>query len=91
MLHAAIPFETEELAHAQSAARAAVARLDPEETSILERVLEGCSWADIGQALGRSDREMSALRETLMARLGANATADLVRIAIYAGLDRPEQ
>lgn len=89
MLHAAIPFETEQLAHAQSAARAAVARLNPEETSILERVLDGCSWADIGNALGRPAREMTALREGLMARLGANATADLVRIAIYAGLDRP--
>lgn len=76
--------EPELLEQTIEAARAAVARLSPIEAGILDGIVEGNSSAGIAGKLLLSVEDVNEARDAMMAKLGANATADLVRIGIYA-------
>ena len=65
-----------------------VAELEPRERAGLERIVEGCSLVRIAGELGLSLEEAAQAKASLMSKLGASATADLVRIGLYAQVDR---
>ena len=52
--------------------------------------MSGGSNKSIGRALEISPRTVEIHRANLKLKLGAACTADLVRIAIYAGIDADE-
>lgn len=80
----------ERLLHEQqlkAGAAAKVDRLTGRERDVLVRLIEGMSNKGIARALGISHRTVEIHRGHMMTKLGAQSTADAVRIALYAGLD----
>lgn len=69
-----------------SHARELVSGLSDTELKFLRKLANGHSQAEIARSLDLSSSEADAARASLMKKLGAAATADAVRIAIYAGL-----
>lgn len=65
-----------------------VAGLESREREVLESIVEGHSLIRIAGQLGVSQEDAVRLKASLMSKLGANVTADLVRIGIYAQADR---
>jgi len=63
--------------------------LSPRERQILQLVAEGITSKGIGEKLNISKRTAEHHRASLMRKLGANKTADLVRYAIQRGLITP--
>ncbi len=61
-----------------------VAGLASDERRVLKCIVEGYSLVKIASKLGVSLDEAARLKAQLMKQLGAKATADLVRVGIYA-------
>lgn len=68
-------------------ARRAVAKLTPRQRQVLLGILQGGSDKLIASELGITPRTVKTHRTDIMTRLGAQATADAVRIGIYADVD----
>jgi two-component system, cell cycle response regulator CpdR len=64
-----------------------VARLEPLERAVLQLLANGAANAEIAQECELSPEAVVAARGLLMKKLGASATADLVRIALRAALE----
>jgi two-component system, LuxR family, response regulator FixJ len=71
---------------AQVAAR--LAQLTPREQEVMVMVTEGQSNKDIAAALGVSSKTVEAHRARVMDKMGADSLAELVRMALLAGLTR---
>ncbi len=69
----------------QAAARARAAKLSHRERQVLKRLVEGQLNKTIAWELGISARTVEVYRAKLMAKMEANAFADLVRLALLAG------
>jgi two-component system response regulator FixJ len=69
----------------QAAARAKLATLSHRERQVLERLVQGQLNKTIAWELGISARTVEVYRAKLMAKMGAPAFADLVRMALLAG------
>jgi two-component system response regulator FixJ len=69
-------------------ARRLVAGLTKRQSAILNCVVQGMSNKQTGLELGISHRTVEVLRQNVSRKLEANGTADLVRMAIYAGFDQ---
>ena len=69
-------------------ARRLVAGLTKRQSAILSCVVQGMSNKQAGLELGISHRTVEVLRQNVSRKLEANGTADLVRMAIYAGFDQ---
>lgn len=67
-------------------ARRLVNQLNPAERRLLYLVVDGSSLIEASVALGMSLEEAARLRSSLMQKLGASRTADLVRVGLYASL-----
>jgi FixJ family two-component response regulator len=63
-----------------------VASLKPLEREFLRGIVAGQSVAAIAAQLHLDRSDAESLRQSLMDRLGASCTADMVRAGIYAGL-----
>ncbi len=63
--------------------------LTPREAEILQLIWQGKRSKDIGQLLGISHRTVHAHRYHLMQHLGARNAAQMLNIAISAGLVQP--
>ena len=61
-----------------------VATLEPTEHRVLARIAEGYSLAAAAAVLGVSLDDAVQAKASLMKKLGATMTADLVRLGIYA-------
>lgn len=70
----------------ERAARAALARLSPRETSVLIGLARGQTSKDIARALGVSPRTIEVHRASIMRRTGATNLADLLRLCFLAEL-----
>ena len=64
-----------------------VAALEPDERQALRSIVDGCSLIRIAGQLGVSLEDAVRMKASLMNKLGASATADLVRIGVYARVD----
>ena len=69
-------------------AQGLVDRLEPAERRLLSLVVEGYSLMKASFDLGLSLEETAGLKVSLMQKLGATRTADLVRVGLY--VDLPE-
>ena len=69
----------------QAAARTKLATLSHRERQVLERLVQGQLNKTIAWELGISARTVEVYRAKLMAKMGAPAFADLVRMALLAG------
>jgi two-component system response regulator FixJ len=69
----------------QAAARAKLGTLSHRERQVLERLVQGQLNKTIAWELGISARTVEVYRAKLMAKMGAPAFADLVRMALLAG------
>jgi len=69
----------------QAAVRARIATLSRRERQVLKRLVEGQLNKTIAWELGISARTVEVYRAKLMAKMGAPAFADLVRMALRAG------
>jgi FixJ family two-component response regulator len=72
-------------------AQQAVARLTPRQRQVLFGILQGGSDKLIARDLGIKPRTVKAHRSGIMTRLGAAATADAVRVGIYASMDSDDE
>lgn len=68
-------------------AKELVAELEPRERQILASIVGGYSLIRVAGELGVSLEDAIRLKASLMSKLGANVTADLVRIGIHAQVD----
>lgn len=66
-----------------------VRRLSAREREVLVLLAQGGSNKSIGTELGISPRTIEIHRANLMKKLEAKSTAEVVRIALHAGLDNP--
>lgn len=64
-----------------------VKRLSIRERQVLVLMVQGGSSKSIGEDLCISHRTVEIHRANLMTKLGAQSSADVVRIAVYAGVD----
>jgi DNA-binding NarL/FixJ family response regulator len=71
---------------ADTSAAAAMGRLSDREREVLRFVAGGLSSKTIAQRLGVSPKTVDTYRSRAMVKLGADNLAELVRIAIQAGL-----
>ena len=62
------------------------ALVTPREREIIRHIAQGASNKDVGAALGISARTAEAHRATIMRKLGASSTAEIVRYAIRSGI-----
>ena len=69
----------------QTAVRSRIATLSRRERPVLERLVDGQLNKTIAWELGISARTVEVYRAKLMAKMGAPAFADLVRMALKAG------
>ncbi len=69
----------------QTAVRSRIATLSRRERQVLERLVDGQLNKTIAWELGISARTVEVYRAKLMAKMGAPAFADLVRMALKAG------
>ncbi|MCP3904129.1 MAG: response regulator transcription factor [Planctomycetes bacterium] len=65
---------------------ARIGRLTPREREILEMVVAGMTSRQIAEDLGLSPKTVHVHRASAMARLGARSVADMVRLAVIAGV-----
>lgn len=70
----------------EAVARSRLERLTRREREVLEAVASGLSNRKIGEVLAISPRTVEIHRANMLAKLGANHTADAIRIAIEAAL-----
>jgi FixJ family two-component response regulator len=68
-------------------ALARVATLSPRERNVLELLIHGNCNKTIASTLGISPRTVEVHRANMLTKLKARASADAVRIGIYAGLE----
>lgn len=71
---------------AEEGPRTGIARLTPREREVLQLIGEGKTNLAIGEELGISIKTVEAHRARLKAKLGSRSRADLVRMAVQAGL-----
>lgn len=71
---------------AETKARQRMDRLTALETAYLRAVLAGEGPPSTAQKLGLNQENGQLVRHAMMVKLGANTTADAVRIGIRAGL-----
>ena len=62
-------------------------RLTPRERDVLEELVAGRSNKEVGIELGISPRTVEIHRARLMEKMAANSLAQLVRLAIEAGVE----
>jgi two-component system invasion response regulator UvrY len=74
------------LAASSSPVPPALKRLSAREVQVLKMVAEGRSSKEIARALGVQPATIDTYRSRLMAKLGVNDIAALVRLAIRSGL-----
>jgi two-component system, LuxR family, response regulator FixJ len=80
--------ETAQAEHARCRAiRARLAQLTPQERQILDMTVEGAVIKSIAAKLGVSERTVAGRRRTLLAKMQADSTADLIRLTIQAAAD----
>jgi two-component system, LuxR family, response regulator FixJ len=80
--------ETTRVEHARrQAIRTRLAQLTPQERQILEMTVDGAAIKAIAAKLGVSDRTVAGRRSELLAKMQANSTADLIRLATQAEAD----
>ena len=70
----------------EAVARSRLERLTRREREVLEAVASGLSNRKIGEVLAISPRTVEIHRANMLAKLGANHTAEAIRIAIEASL-----
>lgn len=70
-----------------SEARRLTGALEASERSFLRYVLSGHSLIQCAGRLGLTVEEAAHVKAGVMRKLSASQTADLVRVAVYAGLD----
>ena len=68
-------------------ARLRVAKLEPAERQVLVYLVRGCSVIEIAGEMGVLVEEAVSLKASLMKKLGALATADVIRLGIHARVD----
>jgi DNA-binding NarL/FixJ family response regulator len=68
----------------------AVQSLSDRERQVLDLVVQGLTSAEIGQALHLSPKTVETYRSRLMAKLGVDDIASLVKLAIREGIARAE-
>lgn len=66
---------------------ARVRQLSAREREVLEALLAGQGNKAVGRALGISDRTVEIYRAKLMAKMGADSFAELIRMALKAGVE----
>lgn len=71
-----------------SRAKAAISRLAPIEQVILLGLVNGESSKSLAEVLGMPLGAVDARKRAAMTKLDAASTADAVRIALVAGIDR---
>lgn len=71
-----------------SRAKAAISRLTPIEQIILQALASGESSKSLAETLEIPLEAVDAHKHAAMTKLGAASTADAVRIALLAGMDR---
>ena len=71
----------------RAAAKIQVRQLSRREVQVLQSITAGFSNKEIAQQLGISHRTVEIHRGNLVRRLGAKNTADVIRIALQAGLE----
>ncbi len=83
----ALGTETVNLSDAQKEARARLAQLSGREAQVLERLVNGDANKVIAQDLGLSPRTVEVYRANVMTKMQAGSFAELVRLAVYGGLE----
>jgi two-component system, LuxR family, response regulator FixJ len=71
----------------RSAAKTALRVLSPREIEVLRHLVAGRTSKEIGRELQISPRTVEIHRRNLLAKLNATASADAVRLGVYAGMD----
>jgi FixJ family two-component response regulator len=66
------------------AIRVCLAQLTPQERQILDMTVDGASIKAMAAKLGVSERTVAGRRRELVAKMQANSTADLIRLATQA-------
>ncbi|ADI14900.1 response regulator [Truepera radiovictrix] len=61
-------------------------RLTERERSVLARIAQGCTYKEIAEELGISDKTVATYRERAAEKLGLKTRAELVRYALQHGL-----
>lgn len=64
--------------------------LTPRESEIVDAIVAGRTTKQIAEVLGVSQRTIDAHRAAILQKLNISSAADLIRLAIYAGLARPQ-
>lgn len=67
-------------------ARQRISNLSPRESEVLDWLAEGCSNKAISRELGISPRTVEIHRANMMQKLGANHSAEAVRLRLDSGL-----
>jgi len=65
-------------------------RLTPREREVLHHVLKGLRNKQIAHAMNIDERSVKRHRTNLMKKLGVGSVAELIQIAVEAGLTQPE-
>ena len=73
-------------AHERMAAAVCVARLTPRERDVLQGLVAGLPSKSLASHLGISVRTVEMHRSNLMDRIGTKSIAEVVRIAVLAGV-----
>lgn len=71
----------------EARAKEAVRLLNPVEREVLRGIVAGASNWSIASDLDITAQAVARHRESIMRKLDARVTADVVRVGIYAGLD----
>lgn len=71
----------------RSAAKTALRVLSPREIEVVRYLVAGRTSKEIGRELQISPRTVEIHRRNLLAKLNAGASADAVRLGVYAGMD----
>jgi FixJ family two-component response regulator len=66
------------------AIRARLTQLTPQERQILDMTIDGAAIKTISAKMGVSERTVASRRRELLAKMQANSTADLIRLATRA-------
>lgn len=64
--------------------------LTPRENEIVDAIVAGRTTKQIAEVLGVSQRTIDAHRAAIFQKLDISSAAELIRLAIYAGLARPQ-
>lgn len=71
-------------------ARLRLRMLSQRESEIVDAIVAGCTTKQIAVVLGLGQRTVDASRATILRKLGLTNVAELIRIAVLAGLARPQ-